>query len=156
MKFKEKSTCKKSISTKVLYTVGSVVALIAVSSLINNIMMFKEAITQYVAQGYNYTEVIKQLISVQLLPGVFESIAMYGGMSVVLFAAGVINEKVSKSLVILSEAEVDKDVIEEGALDGDVIDVENIDKLPENLEELKEVETVEKVNEVSTTEIVNN
>lgn len=142
MKFKEKSTSKKSMSTKVLYAAGSVVALIAVTSLINNIMTFKEAITQYVAQGYTYAEVSKQLIQVQLLPGVFESIAVYGGMAFVLFAAGIINEKVSKSLTMLSEAQIDRNVIKEGALEDDVIGVENIG-------EINEVETVEKVSEAN-------
>ncbi|KAJ52386.1 hypothetical protein BD780_001180 [Clostridium tetanomorphum] len=131
MKFKEKSTSKKSVSTKALYVAALMIALIAVSSLINNIMIFKDAVTQYVAQGYTYTEVIKQLIPMQLLPGVFESIAVYGGIASVLFAAGTINEKVSKSLIMLLEVQGNKNQSEENNYEDNVVDVESMELLEE-------------------------
>jgi len=102
MKHKENNApeeTKKSTSTKVMYIAASVAALFAVVLLICNIMLFKSSITQYVAQGYPVALVLKQLIPAQLLPGIFEPIALYGGIAILLFAVAGINEKVSKCLI---------------------------------------------------------
>jgi hypothetical protein len=143
MKPEEKKVCKKSkkpVSSIVLYVVASVVALIAVASLANNILLFKSTVGQYVAQGYPSTEVIKQLVPIQLLPGVFESLALYAGIAFALFAAGMINEKISKCLTMLTKAQSDDDVIEKSTLEKNVVNAENTDD-PEK------PETVEKANE---------
>lgn len=139
MKFKEKSKSKKSVSTIVLNVAASLVTLIAVAALANNIILFKNTVNQYVAQGYSYNEVIKQLIPMQLLPDVFEPIAVYGGIAVILFAAGIINEKVSKCFIMLNNAQVDNEVIEESNMEDSIIVVNNI-------ESLDQTETIEEVN----------
>jgi hypothetical protein len=57
----------------------------------------------YTTQGYPAAEVMKQLVPAQLLPSVFEAIALYGGITVVLIAAAIINEKVTRCLVCLND-----------------------------------------------------
>ena len=102
MKREEKNApeeTKKSTSTKVMYIAASVAALFAVVLLVCNIILFKSSLTQYVTQGYPVALVLKQLIPAQLLPGVFEPIALYGGIAILLFAVASINEKVSKCLI---------------------------------------------------------
>ena len=94
---------KKTSSSIFLYVAGSIVAIIAVALLINNIVLFYTNLNRYVAEGYEVAEVMKQLLPVQLLPGLFEPIAVYGGISILLFSAGFINEKVSKSLALLTD-----------------------------------------------------
>jgi predicted permease len=140
MKFEEKNVpekSKRSSSSIVLYVAGSVVALIAVALLINNIMLFKDNVNQYVAQGYPAADVIKQLIPSQLLPGIFEPIAVYGGIAFVLFYAGLINQKVSKCLMLLTEVEVCNDATEESVMEENITDVGNVEatKREETIEE---------------------
>jgi len=116
MKSNEKNVpekVKKNFSSTLLYVAGSIVALIAVALLIDNIVLFYTNLNQYVTQGYEAAEVVKQLLPGQLLPGIFEPIAVYGGISLLLFYAGFINQKVSKSLILLTEAKVGNDPNEE-------------------------------------------
>lgn len=94
----ENKMASKHTSSKVplfLYSAAAVVAVIAVAFLINNIRIFNASVTQYVAQGYPKATVVKQLIPNQLLPGIFEPLAMYGGIAVLLFASGSIHKKLS-------------------------------------------------------------
>lgn len=95
---------KRPASTTVLYAGAIIVALIALAFLITNVILFKNTIAQYVVQGYAAAEVIKGLLPGQLLPGVFEPIAVYGGIALLLFAAGMINQKLSLGLETLSNA----------------------------------------------------
>jgi hypothetical protein len=136
MKLKNKDKSKKSRKFSisiVLYIVASVVALVGVASLVNNIFLFRDSVNQYVAQGYPVATVIKQLIPSQLIPGIFEPIAVYGGIAFVLLGAGIINRKVSKCLMLLTKVDVGNDTIEESILEQNSVDVENI----ENVEEVK-------------------
>ncbi|MHB8125228.1 MAG: hypothetical protein ACYDEJ_06200 [Desulfitobacteriaceae bacterium] len=98
---------KLPLSSIVLYTVTTVIFLIAIASLVNNIILFKDNVAHYVEQGYPSADVVKQLIPSQLLPGIFEPIAVYSGIAVILFSAGLINQKISKILNILAKVEVD-------------------------------------------------
>jgi hypothetical protein len=98
--------------TILLYIAGAVTLLLAISSLVMNIILFQKTLEQYVAQGYPSSEVLKQLIPVQLLPGLFEAIALYAGMAFVLFAAGSINKKVSQSLIPSAQSDMDTDAAE--------------------------------------------
>ncbi|ODA42451.1 hypothetical protein [Desulfosporosinus sp. BG] len=98
---------KTPISTIIMYTCSTVVTLIAVAFLLNNIFLFKDTVTQYVAQGYSADEVVKQLVPSQLLPGIFEPIAIYGGIALILFSAGLINHKISYSLKSLDDVEIE-------------------------------------------------
>lgn len=96
---------KTPFSSKVFYVAGSVIGLIAVSALVNNIVQYTTAVAGYVDQGYTYAEVTKQLIPNQLLPGLFEPIAVYGGIAFILFGIGIINRMVSKQSSSLQKVE---------------------------------------------------
>ncbi|HAU30814.1 MAG: hypothetical protein XD78_1861 [Desulfotomaculum sp. 46_296] len=82
-------------STKIIYTAAILVFLIGIAFLADNIFLFKDTVAHYVAQGYPSAEVIKQLLPGQLLPGIFEPVAIYWGIAAVLFCAGAINQKLS-------------------------------------------------------------
>jgi hypothetical protein len=111
MKLKEKSGSKKTkrftISTA-LYIAAAVAAIIAVASLVDNILLYKNSVSQYVAQGYPVAIVVKQLIPSQLLPAIFDTISVYGGIAFILFSAGIINKKVTECLALLNKDEVCK------------------------------------------------
>lgn len=147
MKLKEKNMPKKSrisASSIVLYSAFSVVALIAVAILINNIILYNNTVAHYVDQGYPAADVVKQLLPSQLLPGIFEPVAVYGGIAFILLGAGMINQKVSKCLLLLTENEVCNDDIEESVLEENIIEEKNI-------EAATEAETIEEVNEAADT-----
>ncbi|MGH4122911.1 MAG: hypothetical protein ACREV6_08285 [Clostridium sp.] len=116
MGIKEKNASKKSKGSSisiVMYLVASVVAMIGVALLVNNILLFKSTVSQAVAQGYDIATVRKALLTSQLLPGMFEPIGIYGGIAFVLFGVGKVNKKVSDSFMLLSKSEIEHDVIEE-------------------------------------------
>jgi hypothetical protein len=141
MKLKDKNVSKKSRKFSisiVLYIVASVVALVGVTSLVNNIFLFRDSVNQYVAQGYPVATVIKQLIPSQLLPGIFEPIAVYGGIAFILLGAGIVNKKVSKCLILLTKVDVCNDAIEESILEQNGVDIETT-------ETTEQTETVEEV-----------
>lgn len=109
MEIKEKSTSEKSkrvTSSIVLYVAGIIVAIVGIALLITNILYFKSLISQYVSQGYSSATVMKQLLPSQFLPAVFNSIGVYGGISVLLIGAGIINKKVTKVSEIDQNVEI--------------------------------------------------
>lgn len=125
MKRKDKNSAKKSgkfIISTVLYVFASIVAIIGVALLVNNIFLFKNTISQYVAQGYSAQTVINELMTSQLLPGIFEPVAVYGGIAFLLLAAGKINKKVSKCLAMLTKVEGYNDIIEESILEESILE----------------------------------
>ena len=139
MKLKAKKVSgksKKSAISITLYVVASVVALVGVALLINNIFLFKSTVNQYVAQGYTAQTVINELLTAQLLPGIFEPVAVYGGIAVVLLGVGIVNKKVSKCLILLNKVEVCNDTIGESIVEPNVANVENT-------EVIQQTETVE-------------
>ena len=119
MKTKDKSVSENqrnfSFST-VLYIAASVVALIGVALLIDNIYIFKTTIDQYVTQGYPVADVTKSLIPAQLLPGIFDPLAVYGGIAFILFGVGAANKKIS-GLITQAKVESPDDVAEEGVVE---------------------------------------
>ena len=121
MRFKRDGALKKSkrpAGSIVLYVAAIVVTIIGVAYLVTNIVLFQKSVAQYVAQGYAAADVASQLLPSQLLPGIYEPIAVYGGIALILFGAGMINQKISKCLKMLGDLGV------EGAeLDADEIDV---------------------------------
>jgi hypothetical protein len=140
MELKEKSVSeknKKSTGSIVLYVAAVVVALIAIALLISNVTLYYKTVAQYVAQGYKAADVSKQLIQTQLLPGIFDPIAVYGGIAFVLLGVGMINQKVSKGLIMLTKTDAHDFVSEEGALQEDAANVENSEVLrqPETIEQ---------------------
>ena len=109
-------------STKIIYAAAILVFLIGIAFLTDNIILFRDTVAHYAAQGYPYAEVVKQLLPGQLLPGIFEPVAVYGGIAAVLFCAGVINQKLSyliaainnenKEVVIGEGKEPDEEIAE--------------------------------------------
>lgn len=86
---------KKNKISLVLYVSGSIVAIMGIALLINNIILYNQTIAQYVAQGYDSAEVVAQMPPSQLLPIVFQAIGLYGGVSMILFCMGLIFKKIS-------------------------------------------------------------
>ena len=82
------TTQKKNYLSVVLYIGSALVGLIGLSLLINNVIIFKNTVAQYVAQGYPAETVMESLIPGQLLPGVLEPLAVYGGIALLLFGLG--------------------------------------------------------------------
>ncbi|GIM29237.1 hypothetical protein CPJCM30710_19030 [Clostridium polyendosporum] len=143
MKLKDKNMSKKSRKSPisiVLYVVAAVVGLVGIALLVNNILLFRDTVNQYVTQGYPEATVINELIPTQLLPGIFEPIAVYGGIAFVLLGVGIVNKKVSKCLTLLTKVEVCNSTIEESILEQNVVYIENT----ETTEQIKIVEEVEK------------
>ena len=77
MKFKSKGISKKPgrlSSCIVFYIAALVTALMGIVLLVNNVIMFRKTVNQYVAQGYSANIVLEQLVPSQLLPGIFQVI----------------------------------------------------------------------------------
>lgn len=105
MKLGKKNSEKKPKvfkSTIVFYTAGIITALIGAASLVNNVMLFNSAVADYVTQGYTQSEVVSYLLPGQLIPGVLEPLVTIFGVSMILFAAGFLNQKVSRHLELSS------------------------------------------------------
>jgi hypothetical protein len=116
MKLKDENVSKKSRKCSisiVLYIVASIIALAGVALLVDNIFIFRKAVNEYVTQGYAIDVVYKQLIPSQLLPGIFEPIAVYGGIAFILIGISKLNKKISKYLVLLTEINVCNDTSKE-------------------------------------------
>lgn len=131
MKLKTKRVHEKSstpISSIVMYAIATIIVFIAAATLINNVKLYNDAVTYYVSQGSTVAQVTKQLIWSQLLPGIFQPIATYGGIAFILISAGIINNKISKGLVMLSKTEVSENVIEEIISEENVADIDSIEQ----------------------------
>lgn len=140
MEVNSKNVSKKSIISIALYVVAIVVALLGVALLVTNMLLFKSTVSQAVAQGYAVATVRKALLTSQLLPGIFQPVAVYGGIAFLLFGAGVINNKVSKCLTLLTKAEICNDIVQVDIVNQDAVNVENVDtteqiKTPEEVTE---------------------
>lgn len=98
---------KRPRSTVALYSAATIVALIAIAYLTNNLLLFKDTLNHYIAQGYTTSEVIKGLLPNQLLPGIFEPVALYGGVAALLFAAGSLHARISHVLTTISRDHVE-------------------------------------------------
>jgi len=133
---------KRSIGSIVTYTAGSITAIIAIASLVNNIILYKSNVAQYVAQGYTASEVTKQLLPAQLLPGVFESIAVYGGIAFLIFIAGRIHQKVFQCLDLLTTREVESSC--DAAAESNMEEDEGIEK---EIEDIPLAQATEQVSE---------
>jgi len=100
---------KRIIGSIVLYVAASVAALIAVASLVNNVLMYKNIVSQYVAQGYAAAEVTNQLLTSQLLPEICKSLGLYGGIAGLLMGLGMIYQKIAKLTELPVTVEVGSD-----------------------------------------------
>lgn len=86
---------RRLAGTTALNIAAATIALTAIASLVNNIVSFWNAVDQYVAQGYTAAEVVSGLLPSQLLPSLFESIAVYGGLAAVAFGLGLVNQRLA-------------------------------------------------------------
>jgi|LGOV01.1.fsa_nt_gb uncharacterized membrane protein len=114
--------------TLVFYIASLVIGLIGIASLINNISLYNKTIAQYVGQGYPASDVISQLLPSQLLPGVFEAIALYGGIALLLFGIGLIYEKIFNSQLSINALTLEDNlteavIVEENSSETDEIPV---------------------------------
>jgi hypothetical protein len=144
MGIKEKKVSKKTEKSGVsiaLFIIASVVALIGVTLLVSNILLYRSTVTQALADGYDIATIKKALLTSQLLPGIAEPIGIYGGIAFVLFGVGMVGKKVSKCLNILTKVEISNDTFEEAIAEQNVLEIENAE-ITEN------TETVEKGIEV--------
>lgn len=94
---------KKSTISIVMYVIAALVLLVGIAALVNNIIIFNNAIAQYVAQGFPADVVKKELIPNQLLPEIFK-FALYCGSAFILLGIGILNNKVSKCLMQLDNS----------------------------------------------------
>ena len=101
----ELKNSKRAVGTIVLYVASIVVAIIGVAYLVTNIMLFQKSVAQYVEQGYAVADVTSQLLYSQLLPGIFEPVAIYGGIALILFGLGMVNHTISNGLKRLGDYE---------------------------------------------------
>lgn len=97
---------KTPLSSIVMYIIAGIIGLIGVENIYKAISSFNNAVKQYVAQGYPAAEVHKVLISQQLIPGILEPLGIYFGIAFILICAGIINNKLSKCLMLLSKDEI--------------------------------------------------
>ena len=126
MRFKRDEALKKSkrpAGSIVLYVGAIVVTIIGAAYLVTNIAVYQKSVAEYVAQGYAAADVTSQLLLRQLLPGIYEPIAVYGGIALILFGAGMINQKISKYLKMLGDLGVE----------GTELNVDEIDVVASNV-----------------------
>jgi len=137
---------KKSRFSIVMYVVASLVALIGVALVVNNIFLYKSTVSQAVTQGYAIATVRKALLTSQLIPGMAEPIGLYGGIAFLILGVGIVHKKVSNCLMFLTKVEVEHDIIEENIVEENVIDAQNIEatEMAKPTEQKETVEEVEK------------
>lgn len=95
---------KKSPGIIIGYVLGSLASLFGAGLLALNIMSFTNNYGYYLSQGYPPEMVLQQLVPSQLLPGIFEPIAIYGGIAFLIFTICAISQKVSEGLAQLTQA----------------------------------------------------
>ncbi|NMC56058.1 MAG: hypothetical protein GYA50_02400 [Eubacteriaceae bacterium] len=78
---------KNSVYAKFLLVAAFVIALVGVAALTSTIYQFCYYIKEYTAQGYSTAVIVKSFLMTQLVPGVADSLALYGGVSIILFTA---------------------------------------------------------------------
>lgn len=123
---------KKSAISITLFVAAIVVAIIGVALLVVNIYLYKTSFSQAVAQGYAAATVRKALVTSQLLPGIFQPIGIYGGLSVLLLGVSKISDKVSRALIALTNTELREDDIQENCvdqIDQNVVNEENVETI---------------------------
>lgn len=82
-------------STIFFYAASAIILVIGIVSLVSQVNYFNTVVAQYVAQGYEKSEVLSQLMPSQLLPSVFSILSANLGLSAVLFGLGLLSQKLS-------------------------------------------------------------
>ncbi len=143
MKLGKKSSKKSGISI-LLFVAAIFVALVGIALLVTNIIYFKNTIDNYVAQGYTYATVAKELIPSQLLPGIFQPVALYLGLAIALLGLSAVNQKAS----VCCSSKTDED-----ALDTDECSCCDSEEETEDITEDVSDETAEEVAVEGTEEL---
>jgi hypothetical protein len=128
---------KRTAGTIALYACGAIVAILAIVFVVNNIMLVRNVIEQYVAQGYPRAEVTKEIMQAQLFPGIIQPFVTFGGVAALLFAAAAINHKVNQCLALLKKNDEDEIVepAEEMTGEDDASAVETMEEAEEEAED---------------------
>ena len=132
----EQKKSKKAKGSMLLYAAAAIVLVSAIVLLVTNVTAFKNAVEQYVSQGYPEDMVSKQLFQTQLLPIIVQAIALYGGLAVALIGIGLINQKSLDSLNLLKTNEICCETVEKA---DDIYEV--TEELDEAIEEATDEET---------------
>lgn len=103
---KEVAKSRKISMSLVLYIIATIVALIGIVLLVNNIVLFRQTINQYTAKKIPIDSIYSQLVLNKLLPGVLEPIGIYGGISTILVSIGMISKKASKYMESITKSDV--------------------------------------------------
>ncbi|MHC1719708.1 MAG: hypothetical protein AB9844_03275 [Clostridiaceae bacterium] len=90
---------KKTKSTIALFVAAAFIFIVGTALLVNNVLLYNDSVSQYVAQGYSIDTVVAYYLPSQLMPGVLEPIGTIYGVSFLLIAAAIINQKVSECLI---------------------------------------------------------
>jgi hypothetical protein len=115
--------CKKSALSIILYAGAVILFGIGIAVIVLNVKEYKTAVVQYVAQGYTAAEVSKALIQSQLIPAVLQAVGTYMGIGLVLVAAGAINCKVSKCIMLSAKDECcNNDEVKEEVKEAEVVE----------------------------------
>ena len=117
MEHNVQNASKKSAISIVLFISAIIVAILGVALLVNNIYLYKTSFSQAVAQGYAAATVRKALVTSQLLPGLFQPIALYGGIAVLLIGVSKACNKISNCLALLSATDTYNDGIQNNGVD---------------------------------------
>jgi hypothetical protein len=127
---------KSSISISILmYGAALVVAIIGIVLLVDNIYIFRSTVGQYVAQGYAASDVMKSLVPSQLIPGIIQAVAGYGGIAMILIGLGVANNKISSSYKNFTETENHETLEEKSTLEQE----ESITETEETITKTEEI-----------------
>lgn len=105
---------RKPITSIILYVAAAIIAILGVVLLVSNVRLYHNNVIQYVAQGNALNTVTAQLIPTQLIPGVFGPICTYWGIALLLIGTGIINQKLSKCIDLLSKNEIVDKAVENG------------------------------------------
>jgi len=100
-------------STKFLIFSACIVFIMGIFYLINHITYFSKSVALFAAQGFSQSEILSQLVPDRLLPGIFEGIGLFWGMSALLFGTAMINQKLSaSSFEAVASARAEKEALE--------------------------------------------
>lgn len=131
---------KRPAGTTILYIAAWVVGAVAIALLVNNIMLYNNTYNSYIAQGYPADVILKQLVASQLIPGILDPIAVYGGIALTLYGVGLINRKVSSCRTFSNEP-AEEPIFEEAVPDLQAAEAdkpeETVEKTDENSDNIK-------------------
>ena len=100
-------------STKFLIFSACLVLLMGILYLINHITYFAKSVSLYTAQGFSQSEILSLLVPDRLLPGLFEGVGLFFGVSALLFGTAMINQKLSaSSFESAASARAEKEALE--------------------------------------------